>query len=125
MPFIKKSILASLLIGFGVTVLLTLGKPLGAIFFSFGLLSVCCLQANLFTGKAGYYWRNNKIELSKILFINLISGYIIGRFIGFSCPQLMLAADDLIYSWEFSLPFFIKSCFCGMIMYICVNLFNS
>jgi formate/nitrite transporter FocA (FNT family) len=60
---IKKGILASIFISFGVTVSLTLGNPLGAILFSFGLLCVCGFNANLFTGKAGYLWRTEKLKL--------------------------------------------------------------
>ena len=59
----KKGILASILIGFGVAVLLFLGNPLGPVLFAFGLLGVCYLDAWLFTGKAGYYWKNKITEL--------------------------------------------------------------
>lgn len=69
-----KSVLASILIGFGVTVLLSLGNPLGPIFFAFGLMGVCYLQADLYTGKAGYYWKNRKVELATILLLNLGAG---------------------------------------------------
>ena len=42
---IKKSILAPILIGFGVAVLLFLGNPLGPLLFAFGLLT---LNSNVF-----------------------------------------------------------------------------
>ena len=101
-----KSILASILIGFGVAVLLFLGNPLGPVLFAFGLMGVCYLQADLYTGKAGYYWKNKKAELAKILIINLVAGFAFGLLLGYSSPQL------------------IRSVFCGMIMYICVELFR-
>ena len=119
-----KSVLASILIGFGVTVLLSLGNPLGPIFFAFGLIGVCYLQADLYTGKAGYYWKNKKAELATILFLNLAAGYVFGLLINYSLPQLIPAAQNLISSWGFSLAYFIRSVFCGMIMYICVELFK-
>ena len=121
---IKKSILASILIGFGVAVLLFLGNPLGPVLFAFGLMSVCYLQANLYTGKAGYYWKDKKAELAKILIINLAAGYIFGLLLGYSSPQLIPVAQETIANWTFSIEFFIRSVFCGMIMYICVELFK-
>ena len=116
----KKAILAPILIGFGVAVLLFLGNPLGPMLFAFGLLGVCYLQADLYTGKAGYYWRNRKAELAKILIFNLTSGLLLGC----SSPQLVQAATQKIATWNFSLAFFISAMFCGMIMYICVELFK-
>lgn len=119
-----KSILASILIGFGVIVLLTMGSPLGPVFFAFGLMGVCYLEADLYTGKAGYYWKDNKLKLLSILIINLIAGYCFGLIAGFALPALVPAAQALVAGWEFSLSFFIRSIFCGMIMYICVELFK-
>lgn len=121
---IKKSILAPILIGFGVAVLLFLGNPLGPVLFAFGLLSVCYLRADLYTGKAGYYWRNEKAKLVKILLWNLISGYTFGLLLGCSSPQLVPIAMEKIATWNFGIEFFIRSIFCGAIMYICVDLFK-
>lgn len=125
MTTLKKSILASILIGFGVAILLSIGNPVGPFLFAFGLLSVCYLKANLFTGKAGYYWKDKNVELFKILLINLISGYIFGFLLSYSSPQLIPVALEKVTSWEFSIVFFIKAIFCGMIMYICVELYNK
>lgn len=119
-----KSILASILIGFGVAVLLFLGTPLGPIFFAFGLMGVCYLKADLYTGKAGYYWKNKKAELAKILVINLMAGYVFGLLLSYSSPQIIPAAQNLVAGWDLSIGFFIRSVFCGMIMYICVELFK-
>ena len=120
----KKAILAPILIGFGVAVLLFLGNPFGPILFAFGLLSVCYLQADLYTGKAGYYWKDKKAELVKILIFNLLSGYGFGLLLGCSSPQLVQAAIQKIATWNFSPAFFISAVFCGMIMYVCVELFK-
>ena len=122
---IKKSILASILIGFGVAVLLFLGNPFGPIAFAFGLLSVCYLQADLYTGKAGYYWKNKRIELAKILLCNLGSGYVFGLLLGCSSPQLIPVAIEKVAVWNFDAPFFLRSIFCGAIMYVCVELFKK
>lgn len=119
-----KSVLASILIGFGVAVLLFLGNPLGPILFAFGLMGVCYLQADLYTGKAGYYWKDKKANLATILILNLAAGYIFGLLLGYSSPQLIPIALEKIASWDFSMAFFIRSIFCGMIMYICVDIFK-
>jgi formate/nitrite transporter FocA (FNT family) len=119
-----KSVLASILIGFGVAVLLFLGNPLGPILFAFGLMGVCYLQADLYTGKAGYYWKDKKANLATILVLNLAAGYIFGLLLGYSSPQLIPVALEKIAGWDFSMAFFIRSIFCGMIMYICVDIFK-
>lgn len=119
-----KSVLASILIGCGVAVLLFLGNPLGPILFAFGLMGVCYLQADLYTGKAGYYWKDKKANLATILILNLAAGYTFGLLLGYSSPQLIPVALEKIASWDFSMAFFIRSMFCGMIMYICVDIFK-
>ena len=120
----KKGILASILIGFGVAVLLFLGNPLGPVLFAFGLLGVCYLDAWLFTGKAGYYWKNKTTELFTILCVNLISGHAFGWLLGYSSPQLVPVAMEKVASWTFDAEFFVRAVFCGAIMYICVELFK-
>lgn len=50
---LKRSILAPILIGLGAILLLYIGSPIGPFLFAFGLLGVCMLDADLFTGKAG------------------------------------------------------------------------
>ena len=70
---IKKSVAAAILISFGVCINLTIGGIIGAILFSFGLLGVCALKLNLFTGKAGYIFdsKENKKEILPIIITNL------------------------------------------------------
>lgn len=121
MKIIKNSILAAIFISFGVMVLLTTNEILGPLLFSFGLLGVCYFQADLFTGKAGYYWKGEKLKLLKILLINLTSGYILGFLFSLVNSDLILIAQEKVMIWNFSLSYFLKSIFCGMIMYICVN----
>lgn len=120
----SKSMLAAFLISLGVAVNLTLGPPLGPIFFSFGLLGVCVLDAHLFTGKAGYWWRSQKIKLFIVLFQNIIWGWFFGYFISFANETLIpIAIEKLIVENIF--VYGLKSFFCGAIMYICVDLFKK
>lgn len=48
---ILKSIGAALLISLGNYALLKLGNPIGPVMFALGLLGVCYMGQNLFTGK--------------------------------------------------------------------------
>lgn len=122
---IKRSISASIFITIGLIAYLIVGNPIGPFLFSFGLLSVCILNGDLFTGKCGYMWRNDWKILILILIINLFSGY----FFGFLCrwlnPALIELAIVKISSWEVSFSYFLKSIFCGMIMYIAVDIYRS
>ena len=124
--FVDKSILAPIFIALGCAVSLTLGQPLGAIFFAFGLLSVCVFKANLFTGKVGYWWRPKfLLALCFVLIINLVIGYGMGILISLTNNSLTTVALSKVLSWDFSGVFFVKSVFCGMIMYICVEMFRK
>jgi len=52
---IKKSILAGILIGLGVIINLQSENPIiGALLFSFGLLTIIQMQLYLYTGKIGF-----------------------------------------------------------------------
>jgi len=68
------SILAGICIGLGGYVNLVMGGIIGAVMFSFGLLSVVHYKYALYTGKAGFF--SNKIEFTELFLI------IIGNFIG-------------------------------------------
>lgn len=121
---IKKSILASLLIACGVGIQLTIGNPIGAFLFAFGLLGVCALEANLYTGKIGLLWRTKRKQLIIMLFVNLISAWLFGFLLSISNPNLVIEAENRILSWEFSAGFFLDSILCGMIMYIMVVIYK-
>ena len=124
---IRKSIAASLLIGLGDYVLLKLGSPLGPVLFAFGLLGVCILGANLFTGKCGFVLED-KIKpsvLITILITNLISGYLFGLLFSACDGGLIAAAQDKVASWDISWSFLIRSIMCGVIMYLAVAMYRK
>ena len=64
---INKSISASILIGLGNYALLKLGSPIGPIIFAIGLLGVCYMGLNLFTGKCGFLIQDKIKVLDLIL----------------------------------------------------------
>ena len=126
LDLIKKSIAASLLIGLGNFALLKLGNPIGPVIFAFGLLGVCYLGLNLFTGKCGFLFENKlkPTDLLIILAVNLLAGYLIGLLFRVADPSIVEAASAKVTSWDFSLAFFVKSLLCGIIMYLAVKMYK-
>ncbi len=124
---INKSIGAAFLISLGNYALLKLGNPIGPIIFAFGLLGVCYLGQNLFTGKCGFFIEDKiKItDLLLILIINLIAGYIFGLIYSYCDHDLIKISLDKVSTWSFSLSFFIKAFLCGTIMYIAVKMYRE
>lgn len=117
---------ASLCIGLGVFVLLKVGGVVGAGLFSLGLLTVCCLGLDLFTGRCGFIFAEGLSAryLLKILTVNLIVGYGLGWLFSYTDSTIIVNAEARVAGWECSLPFFLKAAFCGAIMYIAVALYK-
>lgn len=123
---IRLSAGASLLIGLGDFVLLKIDSPIGPFLFAFGLLGVCVLGLNLFTGKCGFLVEDGiKIsDLIIVLIINLLFGYAIGVIFSLFDATIVNAAEAKVTSWNMSLEFFLKSVMCGIIMYLAVELYR-
>lgn len=117
---------ASLLIGLGDYVLLKIGEPVGPFLFSFGLLGVCALGLNLFTGKCGFWFEDgiSVFDLLMILAVNLVAGYGFGALFGMMDGTVVNAAVGKVAMWDFNLAFFLKSVMCGAIMYLAVELYR-
>lgn len=127
LEIVRKSIGAALLIALGDFALLKLGNPIGPVIFAFGLLGVCYMGQNLFTGKCGFILQD-KIKISHlliILIVNLIAGYLIGACFGLIDESVKSAAISKVSTWTFDLPMLIKSIFCGVIMYIAVFIYKK
>ena len=124
---INKSITAAFLISLGNYALLKLGNPIGPVIFALGLLGVCYMGQNLFTGKCGFLFQDkiNFKDLMIILIINLIAGYLFGLVYSTIDSEVYSNAISKVSTWSFSLPFFIKSILCGTIMYIAVYMYKK
>lgn len=124
---IRKSIAASLLISLGNYALLKLGNPVGPIIFAFGLLGVCYMGANLFTGKCGFLFSDKipYMDLFIILIVNMVAGYLFGYLYSYCDSDVVLAATNKVASWNLEFPFFVKSILCGCIMYIAVYMYKK
>ncbi len=124
---INKSIGAALLIALGNFGLLKLGSPIGPVIFAFGLLGVCYMRQNLFTGKCGFLIEDKIkiIDLLIILIVNLIAGYLFGLLFSIADTSIIDAAIKKVSTWDLSIAFFIKSFLCGVIMYIAVYMYKK
>lgn len=118
---------ASLLIGLGDYVLLKIGEPIGPFLFAFGLLGVCVLGLNLFTGKCGFVFEDyiSIIDILVILIINLLFGYLIGAMFGLIDDSVFTAASAKVANWDCSGEFFLKAVLCGVIMYLAVAIYRK
>ncbi|MBR5621522.1 formate/nitrite transporter family protein [Candidatus Saccharibacteria bacterium] len=127
LELVGKSVGAAMLIALGDFALLKLGNPIGPVIFAFGLLGVCYMGQNLFTGKCGFLVED-KIKIADLMLIlaaNLVAGYLIGVTFSLIDTQVAASAVAKAASWEISMPFFIKSVFCGVIMYIAVLMYRK
>ena len=124
---IRKSIAASLLISLGNYALLKIGNPIGPIIFASGLLGVCYMGANLFTGKCGFLFSDKipYMDLFIILIVNMLAGYLFGYLYSYCDSDVVLAATNKVASWNLEFPFFVKSILCGCIMYIAVYMYKK
>jgi formate/nitrite transporter FocA (FNT family) len=124
---IMKSFGAAFLISLGNFALLKLGNPIGPVIFSFGLLGVCYLGQNLFTGKCGFLISDKikPLDLLYILLGNMVAGYIIGLIYATTDPSIIETAAAKVATWDFSIAFLLKSIFCGAIMYLAVLMYKK
>ena len=124
---INKSIGAAILISLGNYALLKLGNPIGPVIFALGLLGVCYMDLNLFTGNCGFVIEN-KIKLTDlliILLVNLVIGYLLGLMYSTFDKEVFTNAISKVKTWDMSIVFFLKSVMCGVIMYIAVYMYKK
>ena len=125
-------IIAGICIGVGGTVFLSSDNSVvGAFLFGIGLLSILFFKLQLFTGKIGYIFVNKPSY-----FIELVLTWA-GNFIGTFFAAVLIRHTrifeklDKVYSIvdiklnDDILSVFILSFFCGILMFIAVDIFNS
>ena len=127
-----RGILAGILISIGGTIyLLCESKMLGAFLFSIGLFTICCYGFNLYTGKIGYIVDKDLSylkELGLTLVGNLIGTVSCGYLLhltrsGEKLIEIARSICDVKLS-DSLMSIFILSIFCGIIMYLAVDLFK-
>lgn len=124
--FIRKSLLAGILIGLGGFAFLSVNDQfVGAFVFSIGLISVILLGCNLYTGKVGYVRKVDAIpQIIGMCFINLIGA----AFVGFCTYPLIGEYAKIVVDNKLtksSLWVFISSIICGALIYLAVELFKK
>ena len=124
---INKSVGAALLISLGDYALLKLGSPIGPVIFALGLLGVCYMGQNLFTGKCGFLFQDKikVLDLLIILVVNLVAGYLLGLLYSTVDIDVFNNAVSKVKTWDISMAFFVKSILCGVIMYIAVYMYKK
>lgn len=129
MKDIKKSISAGMMIGIGSTVyLICPNKILGAFLFTLGLFVICSFGMHLFTGKVGYILENkNNPNCIKIWIGNLIGCLTVVIPMRLAKGDISSIAYDLVQKKleENFISALILSVFCGFLMYIAVENFQS
>lgn len=126
-----KAILAGFIIGIGAVIYLSLeNKIIGSLLFSVGLLSICCLELNLYTGKIGYVVENKQFSTAGIIWL----GNLIGTFLSCTLIKFTRIFDKIYPSLESCmtprltdnyLSLFVLAIFCGLLMYTAVEIFKT
>lgn len=124
---IKKSLLAGLLIGLGVIINLQADNPiLGALLFSFGLLTIIQMQLFLYTGKIGFITTDIKTKLPMTIFILIFNCIGIAATVGLYAlgNQSFIGIISAAAASKFSkstFTLFINACFCGILIHFAVK----
>jgi formate/nitrite transporter FocA (FNT family) len=127
------AVLAGIAISCGCVVfLLVESKIIGSLLFAVGLLTILAFKLNLFTGKAPYICQN------KIKYCGFVGIVWLGNFTGTALSTLLIKGTR-VYEMIFSkcltiaevkisdslLSLFILGIFCGILMYVAVDTFNT
>jgi len=125
-------ITAGLLISLGGAAFLACeNKVVGASLFTIGLLSVCCYGVILYTGRIGYICDNHgKDALTGLAFGlagNGIGSLLSGLAVRAALPALAEKAQSVCEAklLQTAPGTLIRGAFCGMLVYIAVNLFRD
>ena len=125
-----KGFLAGILISLGCVVYtMSTNKIVGSFLFSFGLFTILHLKLNLYTGKIGYIvnkfsWSYIK-ELLLTLFGNILGALFMAIVMNFTRLDLSSIKDIVsIKTSDSIISILILSFFCGILMFLGVELFN-
>ena len=81
---------------------------------------------DLYTGKIGYINWDNSDEITLIYVCNVLLAVLVGFCMRFMNPALIQVAFDKVASWSVDpLAYFIKSIFCGIVMFLAVDTYKK
>lgn len=123
---------AGILITIGGTVYLSCSnKYIGAVLFSVALLCICYKGYSLFTGKVGYIPESHSKEDFSVLLLGLL-GNAIGTILGgilirYALSNVGEVANTICLAKLEVAPLmvFVRSVFCGILMYLAVSIFRD
>ena len=120
----RNAVVAGFLIGLGVIINTLATNPiLGAVLFSFGLLTIIQMQLPLYTGQIGFIKEKNKIDLIKIFLWNLIGIGIILLMKMFTDPTFVniLTQKAILKFNKTILRIFVDGFICGTLIHFAVK----
>lgn len=113
------AVTATIMIGIGCLIYSNYPGPVGAFFFSCGLLGVFFFSLDLYTGQVGYI--KSKKELLNTLFVLLFN--ILGSFVFLLIPQINYNFNaKLANPWYLTL---FKGFLCGILIYLCADRYRA
>ena len=124
MENLKSSFLAGIAISIGCIAFIKTGGIIGAILFTFGLLTVVHYKLKLFTGTAGFFKNKKEFkDLWTILIGNILGCLFVSLCIRLSCPDIVEGSGKILCN-RLSLPwigYLVLGGGCGFIMTTAVN----
>ena len=123
-----KAILSGFMIAFGCIIyLMCPNKMVGALLFSFGLLTIVCRELYLFTGKIGYIRQVGIVNILLTILGNFVGTYIIGTTIQLTRLPIAESVSSVVSTKlnDSTLSLFILSIACGVMMYLAVDSYKK
>ena len=132
MRVLIKSFLAGMFVSMGCVVfLMAPDKIIGSFLFSFALFAIVNMKLDLYTGKIGYLVLNCNWKYARDLGLTLIGNFIGSFFTAFMIRQTRLDIMEIVTTVtqvklnDSYISLFILAIFCGMLMFLGVELFRS
>ncbi len=120
------AVLAGIMIGFGgVIYLMCANKMVGALLFSFGLLTIVCQGFALYTGRVGYFREYGWASILTTIVGNFLGTWIVARGFALTRHTVDIAAIVAPKLADSSLSVFLLSIGCGAMMYLAVDSFRK
>lgn len=121
--------MAGFLIGIGGIAFIACNSAyIGALLFCVGLVSICTFKLRLFTGRVGYMPKTkNPMELALTWIGNFAGACICAKLITCAMPEMSDIAAGIILPRlaQNAYKTLILSFFCGVLMYVSVDMYNS
>ena len=120
------AVLAGIMIGFGgVIYLMCTNKMVGALLFSFGLLTIVCQGFALYTGRIGYFREYGFWSILLTIAGNFVGTWVVAKGFSLSRHTVDIAAVVAPKLADSSLSIFLLSIGCGAMMYLAVDSYRK